>query len=265
MKLFLCPNLFTPAQTQAALACLNALTSSWHAECAVSPEQAGILSGSLSAPLGSFSADEADYILAIGGDGSVLRASQTAVRAQKPLVGVNMGRLGYLCALPMAVLAKSGPEILQHLTLSRRTLLRFSLNGQEHFALNDITVVKSRFGETIELGVQSGSTNARWIGDGIILATPTGSTAYNHSAGGPVIAPDVPAFCATPICPHSRDASPMVFSDRNMIRIDLIRSPANTAEIFTDGVHAGDITSHLLVDRNPLDLLLMTASSALAG
>ncbi len=260
MKLFLCPNLFTPAQIQAAAALVDHLTGVFGAECALSPENARLVS--CTAPAAPFSPDEADYILAVGGDGSVLRAAQTAVRVQKPLVGVNMGRLGYLCALPMSVLTKNGPDILNQLTLSRRTLLRFSLNGQEHFALNDITVVKSRFGETIELGIQSGGTNARWIGDGIILSTPTGSTAYNHSAGGPVIAPDVPAFCATPICPHSRDASPMVFSDRNMIRIDLIRSPANTAEIFTDGVHAGDIASHLLVDRNPKDLLLMVSPSS---
>ena len=260
MKLFLCPNLFTPSQVQAAAALLDRLTHAFGAGCALSPKDALLLSGA--APAASFSPEEADYILAVGGDGSVLRAAQTAVRVQKPLVGVNMGRLGYLCALPMNVLTENGPDILNQLTLSRRTLLRFSLNGQEHFALNDITVVKSRFGETIELGIQSGGTSARWIGDGIILSTPTGSTAYNHSAGGPVIAPDVPAFCATPICPHSRDASPMVFSDRNMIRINLIRSPANTAEIFTDGVHAGDIASHLLVDRNPLDLLLMVSPSA---
>ena len=260
MKLYLCPNLFTPAQVQAALSCLDVLTNCWHAECSMAPKTAQKLAGSAPGELSSFSPGEADYILAVGGDGSVLRAAQTAVRVQKPLIGVNMGRLGYLCALPMAALRENGPELLNQLKLSRRALLRFSLNGQEHFALNDITVVKSRFGETIELSVQSGGTNARWIGDGIILSTPTGSTAYNHSAGGPVIAPDVSAFCATPICPHSRDASPMVFSDRNMIRIDLIRSPANTAEIFSDGVHAGDISSHLLIDRNPLDLLLMIST-----
>ncbi len=255
MKLFLCPNLYTDVQVVTARKCLRLFTESWHARCALTPESARIISAG--ADCCSFPPEEADYILAIGGDGSVLRAAQTAVPAQKPLIGINNGRLGFLCALPMESLWGSTPELWGRLALSRRSLLHFSQNGRDHFALNDITVVKSRFGETIELGVSSASTAARWIGDGIILSTPTGSTAYNHSAGGPIIAPDVPAFAATPICPHSRDASPMVLSDLSPIRIDLIRSPANTAEIFSDGAHTGDITDHLLVDRNPLDLLLM--------
>ncbi len=260
MKLYLCPNLFTNAQEKALLTCLRQFRDVWQAGCAMSPAHAEQLFGVAGRKdYLSFGPEEADLLVAVGGDGSVLRAAQTAVRVQKPLLGINIGRLGYLCALPLSALTDSTPDLLNGLTLSRRSLLRFSLNGQEHYALNDITVVKSRFGETIELSVHSGATHAHWIGDGIILSTPTGSTAYNHSAGGPVIAPDVPAFCATPICPHSRDTSPMVVSDRNIIRIDLIRSPANTAEIFCDGTHAGDITSHLLVDRHPKDLLLVTA------
>ena len=258
MKLYLIPNVYTPAHEKAAFECLRIFREKWAAECALSEESAGKLFPGHSSSYQHFSPAEADYIIAVGGDGSVLRASQTAVVSQKPLIGVNIGRLGYLCSLPIRELEESTPELLNTLKLSRRSLLRFSLNNKEHFALNDITVVKSRFGETIEMSVQSGDIQARWIGDGLILSTPTGSTAYNHSAGGPLIAPDVPAFCATPICPHSRDASPMVFSDQEVIRINLFRSPANTAEIFKDGVHAGDIRDYLVVDRNPQDLLLMT-------
>lgn len=170
-------------------------------------------------------ADPVDLIVALGGDGTFLRASRLAVGTEIPVLGVNIGRLGFLTAIPDSYLEGgmhqviSGGAILEHRFRLRATIHR---DGERpdgaFFALNDMVVHTSGAARVTPLTLSVGSTEddaemeevGSFAADGVIVSTPTGSTAYSMSAGGPIITPDVEAVVVTPICPHSLAVRPLV-------------------------------------------------------
>ena len=172
MKLFLAPNIFTETQVSQAVECVSILKGSGH-KCALSSENSVKLFGDSRSAL--FSPQESDMIVSLGGDGAVLRAAQTAIEFKKPLLGINNGRLGYLCALNYSELDRFN-VLLPELKHSERQLLKLRYHGVERLALNDVIIGKQNFGETVDLDINvSGSAPLRLRGDGIIIATPTGS------------------------------------------------------------------------------------------
>ncbi len=168
-----------------------------------------------------------DFILSIGGDGTMLEAAGLAGSSGIPIAGINIGRLGFLSGISRdmilpAIKALTDGDFL----LEERSLLLLEsppeLFGEVNFALNDITVYKPNVMSmlTIKTWINGQFLNAYWA-DGLIIATPTGSTAYSLSCTGPILTPDSENFVITPIASHNLTVRPMVIRDDSTIRIEV--------------------------------------------
>ena len=241
MRLFLAPNGFTDIQVTQATRCFRVLADLGH-DCAVSLENSLAFFSNDSGA--RFAPEECDLIVSLGGDGSVLRAARTAVALNKPLLGINSGRLGYLCALDFSEIDRFNAR-LEGCVLSRRSLASFAIEGETRYALNDVIVGKPSFGETVDLDVAiQGMEPFRLRGDGLIIATPTGSTAYNLSAGGATVEPTVPCILLTPVCPHGSKLHPMVLDERRQIAVSVRNGVAG---LYADGRNEGALMDRLTV------------------
>ena len=162
----------------------------------------------------------ADLMIVIGGDGSILHAAIDAAVAGIPLVGVNLGKVGYMAALEPDDLSQLHGILHGSFICEERLMLKIDAQGRSYYALNDAVISNGNGARMvdIELGC-NGFPVGSYRADGIILSTPTGSTAYSLSAGGPVIDPSLDCICTTPICPHSLSARPLVFSADSVLSV----------------------------------------------
>jgi NAD+ kinase len=171
-------------------------------------------------------ADGADLVIVMGGDGTLLSAARVIAGRDVPLFAVNLGHLGFLTAIRIEDLF---PELERALRgehrIGRRRMVDCELvrDGEviaSYSALNDVVINKSELARMIDLDTHvDNHFVAAYKADGLIIATPTGSTAYSLSAGGPVIFPSVAAFCITPICPHMLTNRPVIVPDTSVIQI----------------------------------------------
>lgn len=170
-------------------------------------------------------------ILALGGDGTFLAAARQAVGGEAPLLGVDLGRLGFLSEVDLAEL----PEALARFEagdykLESRAMLHVLARRGDHIlgeatALNDAAISKGAFARLVELEAHvDGNYLSSYHADGLVVATPTGSTAYALSAGGPVLAPGLDAMVLAPICPHTLGARPLVVGSNSVLRL-VVRGP----------------------------------------
>jgi NAD+ kinase len=173
--------------------------------------------------------DSTDLAVILGGDGTMLGIGRQIAGSDVPLLGINMGRLGYMTDIPFEDAKTVLPEILQgHYEIDSRSLLEaaVSRNGKEihrGLALNDVVVNRSGLSGMVELKVhvnQSFMYNQR--SDGLIVSTPTGSTAYALSAGGPILHPRVPGIVLVPIAPHALSNRPIVLAQESIIAIEVV-------------------------------------------
>ncbi|MBQ8837036.1 MAG: NAD(+)/NADH kinase [Clostridia bacterium] len=166
-----------------------------------------------------------DLIVVLGGDGSILRAAEKALTVDVPILGVNLGRLGY-----MAELEKDELHLINNIykgkyRVEERMVLSIDVcRDGETFpirdALNDVVINRGGYTRSIDIDLYADGKSVRTIrADGLILSTPTGSTAYSMSAGGSVLDPTLECICATPICPSSRYACPIVFSGNSTLTV----------------------------------------------
>ena len=210
-------------------------------------------------------AQHCDLIIAIGGDGSLLRAALIALDNNLPILGINRGHLGFLTALPAGDLDILTPILNGHYTEARRLVLQAQLFQDNQLlhtmrALNDIVLTHSQATHMLNFDV---STQTQRIcslrADGYIVATPTGSTAYALSAGGPILEPCINAFSLVPMFPHSLTNRPLVISADNLINICLHESEATAAIISADGQVQYNFKSkmHCNIKRNATDLRLI--------
>jgi NAD+ kinase len=186
-------------------------------------------------------AEGCDLIVVLGGDGTLLSAARAMGRREIPLLPVNLGGLGFLTAI-------SVPELFPELErafrgehrIARRTLLSTQVvrDGEVvacYEALNDAVLAKSSLARIIDLDTY---VDDRFVcaykADGLIISTPTGSTAYSLSAGGPIIYPSVPAICLTPICPHMLTNRPVLVPETSVIK-SVSRSPGDSVYLTIDG------------------------------
>ena len=161
-----------------------------------------------------------DFIYCFGGDGTVLEAVRFAGNLGKPILGVNFGRLGYLASIDQDQLLNATQELRRGIyRIDKRSLLSVDsdpagLFGSNPYGINDLTIHKSSSNEmiTVHTYINGEFLNTYW-GDGIIVATPTGSTAYSLSCGGPIIFPSSKTFAITPVAPHSLTVRPVVIPD----------------------------------------------------
>ena len=168
--------------------------------------------------------DDVDLCIVIGGDGTFLYASRALIDRQIPLIGIHTGRLGFLADLTLDDLADQLDHILAgHYHCEQRHTLRVTIEGRdgssEHLAIND-AVIRSSKAQMIELDVYNHDRYlSHYRADGLIIATPTGSTAYALAAGGPIIEPNLPVSLVVPICPHTLTQRPVVIDANSPITI----------------------------------------------
>jgi len=173
-------------------------------------------------------ADQAEILLVLGGDGTLLAAARVAASRCIPVLPINMGSLGFLTSFTVEELYPALEETLAgRSSMSQRVMLQVELIragtvlDRQH-VLNDAVVNKSALARMIELELSiDGDFVCRYRADGLVLATPTGSTAYSLSAGGPIVHPSVEAFVITPICPHTLTDRPVVIRDSSCIEVKL--------------------------------------------
>ncbi len=171
------------------------------------------------------------FAVVLGGDGTLLKAARSLAGGGTPLLGVNLGRLGFLSEIEAGSLFDRLPDILDgRYRLEERTMLAAAVlvDGRPQrriLALNDVVVSVAPFAR---LGILSISVSGSHIGsypaDGVIVATPTGCTAYSLAAGGPIVAPDLDVLVVTPVCPHTFYARPTVIAKEDSVRIRIERS-----------------------------------------
>lgn len=188
---------------------------------------------------GEIVSQEADCIIVLGGDGTFLSALDLAIERDLPVLGVNLGRLGFLTEIPVDEMEIAVEEFIKgESTIERRTLIDAHLERDGNIllkrtVLNDVVVSKSAIARLVHLKVVVNNRTAALIrADGIIVSTPTGSTAYSLSAGGPILYPDVEAFIINPLCPHSLTVRPMVIPDNFEVRIEIIKSSKEEKSLF---------------------------------
>ena len=227
---------------------------------------------------GDWSNLSADAILVMGGDGTLLAVARKLAGRPIPIMGINFGRLGFLADFTPEQFKQRFEEMLKHgPVISRRSMLETSVlpeGAQCHFtdpvevstarrfsatALNDAVVTAGAPFRMIDLEIGADSeTGVRYSGDGVIVATPSGSTAYNVSAGGPIISPNVDAMCITPICPHSLSFRPVVIALSSTVLITTVRVHAGTS-LICDGQASTPLKSgeKIVIRRSPYDVLLV--------
>lgn len=184
---------------------------------------------------------EIEFLIVVGGDGTFLRGARKVFHSDVPILGVNMGKLGFLTEIEKDDVFKAldkimaGDYFLENRMLLSAQLFRANKLVAEFTALNDFVINKGAFSRLIGISMDvAGEYFRDYSSDGVIIATPTGSTAYSLSAGGPIVFPDMDLSIVTPICPHSLSARPMVISAQKDIAITLC-SPRIRAMLTIDG------------------------------
>lgn len=173
-----------------------------------------------------------DFVFVIGGDGTILKAARFYAKTATPIFGINLGRLGYLSQSSKENIKVSVEKILKG---EYRIETRIMLQSGDKIALNDFVVKGTTTGRTSRFSLKiNGKLVCDYLADGIIVTTPTGSTAYGLSAGGPVISPKLNAFVIVPICPHTLTARPIVIPDNEIITICSDKDLTNYV-VSTDG------------------------------
>lgn len=204
--------------------------------------------------VGTFDGDDfnADYVISMGGDGTFLKAAVRVGIKSIPLIGINMGRLGFLAdVLPGEVESALQAVLEGNYNIEEHTAIQISTSGGDfdgcHYALNDIAVLKRDIASMIGIHTSiDGSFLVNYQADGLIVTTPTGSTAYSLSNGGPIIVPQTRTLCLTPVAPHSLNIRPIVISDSSTVTLE-VESRSHNYLVAVDGrsytMHEGSTVS----------------------
>ena len=184
--------------------------------------------------------DGLDLLIILGGDGTILNVASDCAKRGIKILGINYGHLGFLTEFEPDKLSEAVELICKgNFSTQKRTLMEIECRGKLYLALNDVVIQRSTgghdFGNTVQLRAEiDGSVVDNYLADGIIVSTPTGSTAYSLSAGGSILTPDINAFIMTPICAHSLHSRPVVYNDNSILEVSPSsdRTPLN---IIVDG------------------------------
>ena len=192
--------------------------------------------------------NNADAVICFGGDGTILHIAKMATRHRLPVLGVNIGTMGFIAELESSELMELRRLATGNFTLDPRMMLDVTIRRDRDvifhdIALNDITVAKGNMSRIVHLSVLCDGVEAmNFGGDGLILSTPTGSTAYNLSAGGPIVEPDARNILVTPICAHDIQTRGIVTSDKRTVTVKLSNNARRNAYLSVDGGRAVRLT-----------------------
>lgn len=189
--------------------------------------------------------NERDLVVALGGDGTIMRTAHRTARRGIPIIGINLGHVGYLAELEPDEIPRITEFFDGKYTVEKRGMLEVShfragarLSGGL-LALNDVTVTRGGLSKLLELSVEENGRHLMdFRSDGIIVSTPTGSTAYSLSAGGPVLDPELNAVCVIPVCPQSMMCRPVVLDNSKTVSV-VYRGHAGKVNLALDGREAG--------------------------
>lgn len=170
---------------------------------------------------------QSDLVVVLGGDGTLLSIAHIAARLGIPVMGVNLGHLGFLTEVPLAEMGLTLDELLagNDSLIGPRMLLEAARDGERWLCLNDIVINKGALARMLHISIRIDDLEIAGVrSDGMIISTPTGSTAYSLSAGGPILHPQLPAILLTPICPHTLTFRPMVIPAQARISLQVLAS-----------------------------------------
>ncbi|CAL8972974.1 NAD kinase [Propionicimonas sp. T2.31MG-18] len=200
---------------------------------------------------------DCELVVVFGGDGNILRAAEWALPRQVPVLGVNLGHVGFLAELESSQVgaliehvARGDYEVEERMTID--TVVRDEPGGAElwrSFAINEVSVEKMARERMIEVLVRlDGRPLSRWATDGVLVATPTGSTAYAFSARGPVIWPDLSALLLVPLSAHALFASPLVLGPRTVVTIEMLPGGSPGGIVWCDGRRTTDVAGGMEIE-----------------
>lgn len=203
---------------------------------------------------------DADFVISLGGDGTFLRAASKLEKNHVPLVGVNMGRLGFLADILPDEIEAAFTEIYNgQYDIERHTVLQVSAVGAEiegkPFALNDVAVLKRDNSSMLTIRASvDGEYLVSYQADGLVVSTPTGSTAYNLSNGGPIIVPSANIICLTPMSPHSLNIRPIALNDNAVLSISVESRSGNFLVAIDGRTQVLPHTAELTIRKAPYAL-----------
>lgn len=178
----------------------------------------------------------ADYVISFGGDGTILTAAKLLMDTGIPIMGFNVGKLGFLAEYNTNHLKSSIEDLINgNYRVVERSVLECDFKDRRYYALNDFVMEKKNTSRMINVRAYSNENHvADYRADGLILTTPTGSTAYSLSCGGPIISPGTPVFCMTPISPHTLTLRPLVIPNTAEVKM-VVNSPTGESNFVIDG------------------------------
>lgn len=196
----------------------------------------------------------AELVICFGGDGTILHMAKTATRKGIPILGVNIGTMGFMAELESTELDKLARLANNDFTIDSRMMLDVTVQRDRDIifhdiCLNDVVITKGTVARIVHLAVQCDGVQAMECGgDGIVIATPTGSTAYSFSAGGPIVEPEARNIIITPICAHDVGSRCIVTSDKRVITVGLVHNARRNAFVSVDGgkalrLNMGDVVT----------------------
>ena len=197
---------------------------------------------------------DADLLICFGGDGTILHASKAATYAKVPILGVNIGTMGFMAELESSELSELARLARDDYSVEERMMLRVRVEHEgktvlEEDALNDAVITKGAVARIVQMAVScDGVEIMNFGGDGVIVSTPTGSTAYSMSAGGPIVEPTTNNFIITPICAHDMGSRCVVASDRRVVTVRMVQNARRNAYLSVDGgkalrLNMGDVAT----------------------
>jgi len=206
--------------------------------------------------------DKVDLVIVLGGDGTLLSIAHLAAQKDVPVLGVNLGSLGFLTEVPLDEMYLTLDSFLggEEKIISPRRMLEASFKGKIYYCLNDVVINKGALARMIQCAIWIDDKEIATLrADGLIISTPTGSTAYSLAAGGPIIQPYVPAIIIAPICPHTLSFRPMVISSDSRIKVQLLTG--EEVYLTLDGQRGDSLAENDEVEVKRSDLELRLISS----
>ena len=183
----------------------------------------------------------ADLIVCFGGDGTILHMAKSAARRDIPMIGVNIGTMGFMAELESSEMEQLARIVTGDYTIDTRMMLDVTIQRDRDIifhdiCLNDVAITKGSVGRIVTLNVKCDNVTALECGgDGIVISTPTGSTAYNLSAGGPIVEPDARNIIITPLCAHDMISRSMIMSDKRTVTVQMVQNVRRNAFLSVDG------------------------------
>jgi NAD+ kinase len=264
LKIGILANITKTNTQDVALRLVHDLEARGHG-CIVEAELAGRIGAAEGLPMAEICA-EAELILSLGGDGSVLRAVNAAAHLETPVLGINMGRVGFLSEVPPTEIAGLLDAIDSGaFTLDRRSMLQAAVQpggkdpaGFRYASFNDVSITRDKYACIVRLDIFVQDEFAGTVvGDGVLVSTPTGSTAYALSCGGPLVHPSLDALLVTPISGHVAGMRPMVVPGGSVIRI-CPHDAHRELDLLVDGKFGARISANdeAIVRRAPFQAVL---------